>query len=164
MHGAKHHWQRLEWVADVAEVIRTREERDWKLLREQSKALGCERALAVGILLVRDLLGTSVPKDVFQTAQSDATAKFLAAHARDCFFLDAHLLPEIFHYQHKVKERASDRARIYLDNCRQSIGNAIRPNEKDREVLSLPVYLSFLYYLFRPIRLVAHFSRDSLNK
>jgi len=164
MHGAKHRWERLEWIADVAEVIRNRQETDWKLLLEQSKALGCERALAVGLLLAKDLLSASIPVDVLQKIQSDAMARFLADHACARFLLDAQTLPQSFNYQLGVKERASDRAKIYFDNCRLRIRNSIRPNENDRAVLSLPIYLSFLYYLLRPFRLIVHSGRKVLNK
>ena len=164
MHGAKHRWERLEWIADVAEVIRNRQETEWKLLLQQSKALGCERALAVGLLLAKDLLSASIPVDVLQKIQSDAMARFLADHACACLLLDAQTLPQSFNYQLGVKERARDRAKLYFDNCRLCIRNAIRPNENDRAVLSLPIYLSFFYYLLRPIRLLAHSGRESLNK
>src|SRR5687767_8595775 len=44
--------------------------------------------------------------------------------------------------------------RYFVHSLRQDLHTAMTPNGTDRAILPLPSSLSFLYYVFRPIRLV----------
>ena len=49
-----HGWERLAWVCDVNELIRSRQDMDWDLLFAESKRLGCENVVALGLRLIRE--------------------------------------------------------------------------------------------------------------
>jgi hypothetical protein len=164
MHGSKHHWERIQWISDIAELVRTIDKEDWPSLLQHAKAVGCERVLALGLLLASNLLEAPVPEKVLQKIRSDATARSLAAHARSTLFSDTPVLGEISNYSLKLKERRWDKVRLHFDNYRLYIRRVFKPNEKDRALLPLPVYLFPLYYLVRPIRLIKCYGRSSWNK
>jgi Uncharacterised nucleotidyltransferase len=114
VHGAKHHWSRLGWICDVAELLRAYPSLDWEGLLGQSRRLGGTRMLLLGLQLVQLLLGADLPVTVWQRIQADrvvpwltvqvctqlfaATRRPLAAIDRPRFYL-------------RVRERVRDKAR-----------------------------------------------------
>lgn len=62
VHGAKHVWERLSWIVDVAEMIACRPALDWTALLARADEAGHGRELLLGCLLARDLLGTVLPE------------------------------------------------------------------------------------------------------
>lgn len=159
MHGSKHRWQRLAWISDIAELIRSHPGIDWELVMEQSGMLGCKRALNLGLLLASDLLGAAIPGQILQDAQADRVAKSLAAHADEWLFSEPNDSLGLFNwyrYQIRMKERWRDKIRLYFDYFRFHLG-IIKPNAKDHTFLPLPASLSFLSYLLRPLRLITQY-------
>ena len=61
VHGAKHVWERLVWIVDVAELIAKRPDLDWDGVLAHAREAGHLRELLLGCLLARDLLGTGLP-------------------------------------------------------------------------------------------------------
>jgi hypothetical protein len=64
VHGAKHHWAQLNWICDVAELIRASPSLDWEGIIVQVKELGCERRFYLGLLLAHCLLQAPLPKAI----------------------------------------------------------------------------------------------------
>jgi hypothetical protein len=153
VHGAKHCWSRLGWICDVACTIGAHPRIDWPWVLEAARRRGCRRMLLLGLLLVRDLLGLALPEAVRDPVQVDPVAQELARKivAR---FLEAPDRPlRVFErglFLLRVRERLRDRARLCLLL-------AVTPNEGDLAFVRLPAVLCFLYYLVRPIRLVARY-------
>src|SRR5262249_2091104 len=56
-HGAKHAWERMSWVADVAGLIHRRSDLNWEDVCALAVEQRCERVLALGLRLARDLAG-----------------------------------------------------------------------------------------------------------
>ena len=54
VHGAKHMWERLEWVCGVSELVQMHPEFVWEELFEFVDALQCKRMLLLGLYLARD--------------------------------------------------------------------------------------------------------------
>jgi Uncharacterised nucleotidyltransferase len=61
IHGAKHFWERLMWIADVASIVANRTEIQWNKVRAASAEVGAERMLRVATRLAALVLGTKVP-------------------------------------------------------------------------------------------------------
>jgi hypothetical protein len=55
-----------------------------------------------------------------------------------------------------------DKAQVFLRYGPAYFRRAIVPNERDRELLPLPTFLSFLHYLIRPIRLTVELGKRRL--
>ncbi len=73
IHGAKHFWERLLWVADVAALV-SRQPIDWQRARAAAQEAGAERMLHVGLLLAANVLGLALPAEIADEARSDAAA------------------------------------------------------------------------------------------
>ena len=146
VHGAKHAWERLEWISGVAHVIGGHPELDWDRLVEKAGVLGSRRSLALGLELAATLGGAPVPDDVL-ARMGAGRVRPLARQIRAGLVRNgpgpAHTAAR---YSSRLRARGvSDRLRyvLYLRH----------PTEKDRAFVRLPQRLSFLYSLVRPVRL-----------
>jgi hypothetical protein len=79
IHGAKHLWERLSLVADVAAFITRQTSLHWERTFATARAIGAERMLHTGLLLASTLLGATLPQNVQARLQSDRSASHLAA-------------------------------------------------------------------------------------
>jgi hypothetical protein len=78
VHGSKHRWDRLQWIADVAELVRARSGLDWQRVLDLAGGSGTRRMLWTGLRLARDLLETAVPGAVARWIEADPVAGRLA--------------------------------------------------------------------------------------
>jgi len=78
IHGAKHFWERLMWVADVAAMITRQRNLDWRRATAAAKEIGAERMLHVGLWLAADILHARLPEEVAAAVRGDAGAAKLA--------------------------------------------------------------------------------------
>ena len=173
-HGSKHHWERLNWICDIAELVRTHPGLDWEYVAQQADALGARRMLSVGLFLASYLLGATLPEKVSQRIQADSAIEKLAASVRKQLFRDPDGPREIsdtpvgkegfpiglIHFHLMCRERLLDRIRYCL-----YIGSlTVTPTKKDHAFLRLPAFLSFLYYLLRPLRLAGEYGVSPFMK
>lgn len=78
VHGARHLWSRLVWIADLAELLRARPDADWSVALARATALGARRMLLTGLALARDLLGATLPHPLARGLAADPAAARLA--------------------------------------------------------------------------------------
>ena len=141
--GFKSHWDRLKFVVDLAELMRTHSELDWHLVLEESSDL--RRMLYLGLSLARDLGGATIPQEIDRLIQADALVPRLAREAQRWMFRPrgARMLPaQHLFFQLGVRKQT-----------RQRVAYLLEPNLEDRHSLRLPPALDFLYVLYRPLRL-----------
>jgi hypothetical protein len=74
IHGAKHFWERLIWVADVAALATRQTEMDWERAEESARAVRAEHLLHTGLRLAAELLRVRLPEKVHTQVQADTTA------------------------------------------------------------------------------------------
>ena len=86
VHGAKHFWNRLEWLCGVAELLSMEEELDWDELLTRAKAARSERKLLLGLALAHDLYGVSLPPAVVQRIREDSRIPQLATQVTNFLF------------------------------------------------------------------------------
>jgi hypothetical protein len=77
IHGAKHFWERLLWIADVAALI-NHNPIDWKRAMAIALAVDAQRMLRLSLLLARNIAGASLPTEVQLDAESDRGASRMA--------------------------------------------------------------------------------------
>ena len=163
MHGAKHMWSRLEWVCDVAELIRSEPGLDWDQVMDRAARLGSRRMLFLGINLAVDLLDAPVPGEVLRQARRDTVARSLSGEGLQRMFPSGEyqvgtLRESAFHF--RVRERLQDR----VPNVLTLAHRAVTPNERDRSVLPLPETLGWLYYLVRLVRVAAMYVTSPMRR
>ncbi len=150
-HGAKHCWERLAWVADVAEVLKTRPDLDWAYLFGQARDLHAERMLKLGLRLAADLLDVELPADAHGRIVGDGAVRALAAgvaarslskSARPLSTVDKAL------FQLSCRDSWADRARYVALR-------SVNLNDRDWTLLPLPSALKVLYYPLRALRVAA---------
>jgi len=78
IHGAKHFWERLMWIADVAALLSRQTGIDWERVADSAQAVGAERMLHTGLRLAADLLRAKLPDKVQAKVQADVMAARLA--------------------------------------------------------------------------------------
>lgn len=153
IHGTKHCWMPLGLLCDLAMLIETAGI-DWERVLARAGALGLRRRLLVGLWLARELLGAALPERVLGRLAAEARALKLASEIRERFLTDRPASGESrFHL------RSMDRMR---DRVRFLLGTIFEPTEADWDSLRIPPSLFPLYYLARPLRLLAkHGSRQA---
>jgi hypothetical protein len=160
VHGAKHRWDQLNWICDLAELIRVHQGLDWGMLLERASALGCERILFLGLFLAQDLLGAPLPSDALKRVESDAAVRSLARYVCERLFLDgngsSHGAFGLSSFYLRVSERLRDRAAYCLRL-------AFTPTVGDWELLPLPQSFAFVYYFVHPMVLTARYGMKSLR-
>ena len=78
IHGAKHLWERLSLVADVAAFVARQTSLDWERSLATARSVGAERMMNTGLVLPSNLLGATLPQNVQARLQSDRSASRLA--------------------------------------------------------------------------------------
>ena len=77
IHGAKHFWERLMWLADIAALVARHPEMDWNLLRQYAREIGAERMTHVALQLAETLLDVRVPRAIEDEVKRDTSASRL---------------------------------------------------------------------------------------
>ncbi len=149
VHGAKHLWERLSWIADIAQLLEVHPALNWPGLLERARQTGTERMLLLGLFVAHELLGAKLPEEVKSQFESDAEIILLARQIYSRLFAEgseASGVSGYFLFQLKARRRLRDK----INYCRYMIS----PTEEDLTLLSLPISLSFIYYLLRPLRML----------
>ncbi|MBI5967026.1 MAG: nucleotidyltransferase family protein [Deltaproteobacteria bacterium] len=160
LHGSMHCWEQLNWVCDVAELIRVHKEIDWDQLMKKAISLGCKRILLLGLFLARDLLETDLPAGVLKKVQEDPAVKSLANSVRQRLFQKVEaplgiLERSLFYW------KVSGRLRHRVGYCLRLV---FTPTVGDWKPIPLPPSVSFLYYLIHPLRVAGKYGRICLRR
>lgn len=151
-HGAKHHYERLKWVSDIAELVQSDVALDWSVVWARATALRSQRLVGLGGLLAADLLGAPVPRAIVQEARQRRAVRQMARRVTAWLFTEPFHRPEslaAYQFHLQMRERWRDR-RAYLAHLATL---AVQPTAKDRAFVPLPRALDPLYYAVRPLRL-----------
>ena len=82
LHGGKHGWTNLSWLADLSALIETRPP-DWAHLLAEARRKCLTRALLVGVRLAHDLLDTALPIELSRALDRDPGSAILAREAEE---------------------------------------------------------------------------------
>ncbi|HLL71463.1 MAG TPA: nucleotidyltransferase family protein [Pyrinomonadaceae bacterium] len=149
VHGAKHLWERLSWIADIARLVEVDRDLNWTQLLERARRTGTERMLLLGLYVAHDLLGANLPAHVEARFETDEEIARLAAQIYSRLFAEgdeAGGMTGYFIFQLKARPRLRDK----FNYCRY----VVSPTEEDLTLVRLPAPLSFIYYLLRPLRMI----------
>jgi hypothetical protein len=152
VHGAKHFWERLGWVLDVAKLA-TAQEVDWTRVTRIAARMESTRVLLLGLFLAHDLFDAPMPAQILEEVGRDRTVRELAEKVYEQYAGGADpgagvLLRAIFRF------RSRDGVGQGL---RHTLRLAFSPTESDRRTVRLPRWLTPLYMLVRPWRLLREY-------
>ncbi|HEX5081935.1 MAG TPA: nucleotidyltransferase family protein [Blastocatellia bacterium] len=154
-HGAKHVWEKLIWVVDVAGLIKRHSNLDWRRVYDLAARHRCERVLSLGLRLASDVAGISTPPEMDRLMESDRESARLAAKVIQRLHSDSNSRLSrsaeslfIFRLQ-----------RLWFDKIRSFARIATTPSAADW--LSFPILrrAAWAYPLLRPIRLMGKLLR-----
>jgi hypothetical protein len=86
VHGSKHLWARLMWVADIAWLIESTPHFDWSAAMECAESFGASRMTLTGAGLASELLGTRLPEEIKQLVRENRGVAFLMRESRKELF------------------------------------------------------------------------------
>jgi hypothetical protein len=152
VHGAKHFWERLGWVLDVAKLA-TAQEVDWALATRIAAKMESTRVFLLGLHLANDLFGAPLPEQLHEEIARNRAVQELAeqVYAQYAGISDpsAGVLPRAV-FRFRLRDGIGQ-------GLRHTLRLAMSPTESDRKTVRLPRWLTPLYMLVRPWRLLREY-------
>jgi hypothetical protein len=157
IHGAKHFWERLMWVADVAALISRQKGIDWERVADSSRVVGAEHMLHTGLRLASDLLKAQLPGKVHGAVESDGSAARLTEQC-------GKWMPAAGNTPLGLFERAAFRLRMrggLLSAPAYLLRLSFSPTEEDWSEVQQGREYRFLDAIRRPFRLARKYRREN---
>jgi hypothetical protein len=154
-HGAKHHWERLNWVTDIAALVNRSRGMDWDYVFEHAERRRSGRMLLLGLFIARDLLGARLPDRALDLIGESSVIFKLAEDVRGWLFRETEDHPGFLRrwiFYSRLQKGLSDKLRF-------AFLSVVAPNMVDWQSVDLPDSLSALYFLARPLRLLSKLTR-----
>ncbi len=155
IHGAKHFWERLMWIADVAALVSRQSGIDWERVVNSARAVGAERMLHTGLRLASNLLQVQLPDKVQARVQADVAAARLAEQACKWLTAAGYAPPGLL-------ARAAFRLRMrggFISGPAYLLRLSLSPTEEDWTADPEGKGHRLLEAIRRPFRLVRKYSR-----
>ncbi len=150
VHGAKHFWERLMWIADISELSQATPEIRWVEAFSRSKEMGVSRMLNLALYLAHRMLEAPLPDDVLEKISRDPIAKKLGDGICRRFSMNAHAqLPIFARFRFRVASRDS-----FWAGLRFAMRLATSPTEPDLADVPLPQGMSGMHRWLRPVLLM----------
>lgn len=153
VHGCRHLWSRLFWVADLAAAAQGNTV-DWEAAFALARRMGVERHLTLGLVLARDCLRAPLPAaamDGALLARAEAAALPLRHVLTATPLLDRDALYRIgllrsLWWSSALYSHPAGRLAVLQE--------AMSVTDDDRRLVDLPPVLTWLYLLLRPFRIL----------
>ena len=156
-HGAKHCWSNLRLLCDVACHVQSSPDLDWDLCIRLGESGNYDLVIKHSLLLAKQVLNLELPEPISQYA-CDMKAGALVGKARTFLLrenMDRSSPDDRVRYLEALRfHLALEKGQRFRKAVAMILRHAFVPNEADWRNLRLPRHLFFIYYLFRPIRLV----------
>ena len=149
IHGAKHFWEQLSYIADVAAFV-SNQKLDWGRVKSAAEEVAAARMLYVGLQLAADILCAPLPENIATLVNSDPMVGRLARQI-------AHWLPEAGSAPPGITERAIFRMRMrggIFSGPAYLLRLSFSPTEEDWQEGAEHKRHWFLDAVGRPFRLV----------
>ena len=145
-HGGKHGWEKLIWLADVAELIAAHPQLDWDYVLNGARRTGGLRMLLLSAALARELLGIALPKHLEQPLAKDLAVLPIAdGIARNVLRGEQPTYVKSQLYLLRVRERWQDRLRYV-------VRFTFTATPMELEMADFPRPFFFLYRCLRVLR------------
>ena len=149
IHGAKHLWCKLGWIADVAGLLALPAPPDLTRTFELAGRCGVTRLLCMGLLLAERLAGAQLPREVSARIDADLMVAVLARQAREVIAkspVNPDIDPARYLFYLKLKDCRRDQLFFAGRLLATLAAGEWNPS-------ALPDVLSPLYYLLRPLHM-----------
>lgn len=152
LHAAKHSWERMIWLVDLAELLRRRPDVDWDRLLAEANRRAAGRMLALSLFLAAQLLDAPVPVEVLDGLRRVHSERLAQRVIRD------KLVPRTATTQPAVtapwREHYYQAMASRCDKLRYVHDVLLQPTPIEWQLCPLPAWLAPACYVIRPIRLL----------
>lgn len=152
IHAAGHHWSRLAWLCDIAELIKNYD-LNWDEIIKKANLMGIKRILNVNLNLVNRMLGIDIPEKISHNIISDVQTKKISEEVQKNLFSEKLKLPYLWNWAYfhlQIRENLKN-------GINDSIQHAIVPSIEELKALELPNHLYPFYYVFKPFNLLKRY-------
>jgi hypothetical protein len=160
LHGARHRWECLKWVCDIAVLLRAFPEFDWNYALKKAQNLSRRRMLLLAVSLAQELLGLALPAQVLQLIGRDRKLQGLVREVYLRHGFQSAVAPPLS-VEAVLEGADSDLFRLrtregFVDRTKLLAGlliDRLKPTAEDRRYVSLPRVMAPALWLLRPVRL-----------
>jgi hypothetical protein len=155
IHGAKHFWERLMWIADVAALV-TQQTVDWDRAIAAAREVQAERMLGIGLLLASNMLAVRLPVEVVSAIRADhQTGRIAAQIARRLPIVDAEPFGLLGRAAFRIRMRGGP-----VQGLAYLLRLSLSPTEEDWVAGAEDRRPRVLDAISRPFRLARKYGRD----
>ncbi len=152
LHGTSHCWSRFEWLCCFVELIKKQNEETILNAFEFAKKMGAKRIFLLGLYLGQNLLGAQYPEKINKTISFDQGVLKCANKIKNQIFdQKAYSSDDAAWRFSPVHILIRD---SYLDRLKYLIYLFTMPTIKEWIKYPVPFWLTPLYRIIRPIRLI----------
>jgi hypothetical protein len=159
IHGSKDFWERVSWIADIAEFVQAHPRLDWDRVIRRTKSLRAQRMLHLGLALAMRFFDLPLPIEILQRVEADEIAAVVASEVELRMFQgDAASFGAAarFRFRRRMLEGL-------FEGWRYSARLTVSPAEEDWEMVRLPRPLAPLYIALRPLRLLLKYGTSDVR-
>jgi hypothetical protein len=154
IHGSKHFWERIEWIIDIDRLIRLNDTIDWIKIDSYAKAMKTDVMLYLGLALTHQLFDTPLPDWILDKSRKNQKVEKLVSLINEEFVNNPIIQP----YEEKISMKQLAMSSMIYDNTilatKTFLKNIFQIKVEDVYLINLPTYISLLYYVIRPFRLL----------
>jgi hypothetical protein len=143
VHGGKHLWRRLSWLADFAESLS--QNLDWQALKLRARDAHAERMLLVALALAKDIIQVPLPYEFADAIRDDHVVQIIADGITGKLFEDNHDAEQYISRWLAQLRLADSR----WDGMRSAARFAFGSGPREWQAVRLPDSLFALYPLLR---------------
>lgn len=158
VHAAKHLWQRLCWLTDVAAVLGSEPSIDWTRLMAEAERVSALRIVLITLHLCAESLGVALPAEVNAAISADAEVNGVADAVMADMYAEAGETSSL--RTHRLLLRTRSRWR---DKGRYALRVLFTPGVSEWALLSLPAPLAPLYPVIRLGRVAGKLLRGAVR-
>jgi hypothetical protein len=153
VHGAKHFWERLLWIADISELTQANGGVAWAKIILTADEMDVARMLRLALAVASHMLDAPLPKEVLAETRADAVATRLSGAIAARLSLTGTIEMPVFS---RLRFRVAMRESAW-QGIRYAYRLATLPTETDREALPLPEEFSEMHRWLRPFLLMKRY-------
>jgi len=112
IHASGHQWERLSWICDINEFIRSNRDIDWQNLIKKAELLGFKRILQINIYLAKDLFDLRIEDKFMNQLDIDKSLKNFYSDIRRNILVNNENENSVLNkalFRFKIRERKSDK-------------------------------------------------------
>ena len=153
IHGSKHFWERLSWIADIAAFIDAHPDLDWAQILRRAELWRANRIVTISLALALRFFGSPLPADVSVRVRSDSSANAIARRIEQSFSSRQRREPGAF-ARFRLRRQMLEG---FAEGWSYSVRLATLPSDDDWFAMRLPSFLAPLYPVLRPLRLLGKY-------